>query len=70
MKKDAQRKGNILDLIRNIEVLKTLDHPNLLRLVDFFDEKKAYYLITDICQGGDLLEYISKSGKFIEKDAC
>ena len=43
-----------------IEVLKVCQHPNLLRLYDVFESKDHIYIVTEILEGGDLLNYLNK----------
>jgi len=57
-------------LIENeIEVLKRLDHPNIIKLYEFAQDSKSYYLITELCKGGELFDRISKMKNFNEMDA-
>ena len=32
-----------------IDILKNLDHPNILRLYEVFEDKKYIYLVTEYC---------------------
>ena len=32
-----------------IDILKNLDHPNILKLFEVFEDKKYIYLITELC---------------------
>lgn len=34
-------------LLNEIEILKTLDHPNILKLYEFFQDHKRYFLVTE-----------------------
>ena len=52
-----------------INNLKDLDHPNILKMYEFFEDEKRYYIVTDICKGGELFDEIVARGKFSEKDA-
>jgi calcium-dependent protein kinase len=52
-----------------INILKDLDHPNILKMYEFFEDEKRYYIVTDICKGGELFDEIIARGKFSEKDA-
>lgn len=49
--------------------LKELDHPNILKMYEYFEDEKRYYIITDICNGGDLFEELDTIGNFNEFDA-
>ena len=53
-----------------IDILKNLDHPNILRLYEVFEDKKYIYLVTEYCQGGELFDEIIARGKFNEQDAA
>ena len=53
-----------------INILKDLDHPNILKMYEFFEDEKRYYIVTDICKGGELFDEIVAKGKFGEKDAA
>ena len=50
--------------------LKKLDHPNILKMYEFFEDEKRYYIVTDICKGGELFDEIKELGHFQEKDAA
>ena len=45
-----------------ISVLKSLDHPNIVKLQDVFFGRRSVYLVTDLCKGGELFE-LSNAGK-------
>lgn len=53
-----------------INILKDLDHPNILKMYEFFEDEKRYYIVTDICKGGELFDEIVARGKFTETDAA
>jgi len=53
-----------------INILKDLDHPNILKMYEFFEDEKRYYIVTDICKGGELFDEIVARGKFSERDAA
>lgn len=37
---------------------------------DFFNDAKRYYIVTELCQGGDLYDEIVRRGSFDENDAA
>ena len=49
--------------------LLALDHPNIVKMYEFFEDEKRYYIVTDICKGGELFDEIVARGKFTENDA-
>ena len=53
--------------IRNeIEVLKNIDHPNIMKIFEFFEDEKNIYLINEFCGGGDVANINDKYGLFPE----
>ena len=57
-------------LFNEINNLKDLDHPNILKMYEFFEDEKRYYIVTDICKGGELFDEIIRLGKFSEENAA
>lgn len=55
---------------REIDAMTYLQHENLVALRDFLSDDVNYYLIMDLCQGNELLEYITNNGKLDEKTAA
>lgn len=54
-----------------IDILsKVGDHHNIIKLWEAYTDKKSYYLVMDLCQGGDLFSKIIEDGHFTEKDAA
>lgn len=47
-------------LISEINILKQLDHPNILKLYEFFQDSKRFFLVTELCFGGELFDKISE----------
>lgn len=69
------RKTDALDinsdkLIDEVELLKSLDHPNIAKLYEFFEDSRKYYLVMDHYKGGELFDEIIRRQKFSEQDAA
>ena len=47
--------GEITD---EIEILKNLDHPDIVRIIESFNTKNSYILITEYCEGGELFDQV------------
>jgi len=52
-----------------IDVLQELQHPNIIRLYDVFEEKEYYYLVTEKMMGGELFDRIVQKSYYNEKEA-
>lgn len=64
------REKDIFRTKKEISILKSLDHPNIVKLFETFEDKKQIYIITELCAGGELFEEICKVGNFREREAA
>jgi len=57
--------------LREINMLKKLDHPNIIKLYEVYESKNSIYLIMEKCNGGELfdniIEHITKGKMYSEK---
>jgi len=70
LKKDSLDKEEIDRFMHEIDILRKLDHPNILRLYEFYQDQKRYYLVTELCSGGELFDEITNRAHFEEADAA
>ncbi|KAL4466496.1 hypothetical protein ABPG72_016637 [Tetrahymena utriculariae] len=68
--KNAQDKDQELQLTMEIDILKQLDHPSILKMYEFYQDKKNFYIITEIVKGGELFDKIVDINQFNEVDAA
>ena len=62
--------NNINEILNEVEILKNLDHPNIVKIFEFFIEADGYYIITEYCHGGELFQAIKLKGFFSEDMAA
>lgn len=53
-----------------LNVLRRVQHPNIIQLVEVFESKDKLYMVVDLATGGELFDRIITKGSFIESDAC
>ena len=61
--KIIENSGNMDSLLIEPELLSRLDHPNIIKLKDFFIHAGKLVLVTEYIDGVDLQSYLSKRGK-------
>ena len=52
------------EISNEIKILSRLDHPNIMKIYEFFEDKNNFYIITEYCDEGDLASKMDKEGKF------
>ncbi|CAG9316619.1 unnamed protein product [Blepharisma stoltei] len=55
---------------QEISILKSLDHPNIVRMLEFFEEVKRIYLVMEYCKGGDLFTELLSRPSFDEQKSA
>ena len=62
MKVITKSDGMDSEYIKNeLDILKKLSHPNIVRIYEFYESENDYYLINEFCNGGELYNYINKT---------
>lgn len=47
-----------------------MDHPNIVRVYEFFEDDSAFYLVMEYCSGGELFEEMTNGNNFTEQAAA
>ncbi|XP_014681065.1 PREDICTED: MAP/microtubule affinity-regulating kinase 4-like isoform X2 [Priapulus caudatus] len=57
--RNLRREGKLLQLAR---------HPNIIQIYEVMETENSYYLVTDMCTGGNMMDYICKNKKLEEQE--
>jgi len=57
-------------LFNEINILSTIDHPNIVKMYEFFEDDKRFFIVTEICKGGELFDELMDRGTLSERDAA
>ena len=39
-----------------------MDHPNIIKIHEYFQDKQNYYLVSELLSGGELYEWLNEKG--------
>eukprot|EP00959_Pyramimonas_sp_CCMP1952_P324840 6799459-Pyramimonas_sp.AAC.1 len=53
-------------LKQEIQILKLVDHPNVVKLYEIFEDRDYLYLVFELCAGGSVHDYVHKWGPLKE----
>lgn len=63
-------------VMHEVQMLGKIDHKNCVKLLDFNDngvmkasngaQKNVFYMALELCQGGELFDFIAQTGRFEE----
>jgi|JI9StandDraft_1071089.scaffolds.fasta_scaffold317136_2 serine/threonine-protein kinase ULK/ATG1 len=56
-------------LEQEIQILLTLDHPNIIKCFDVLKTSEECYCFTELCEGGPLAQLIFEKGRLTEEEA-
>lgn len=59
-----------IQLQAEIDILSQLDHPNVLKIIEIFDEEDCIYLVLELLGGGELFDRIVEKENYSEKEAA
>ena len=66
----VSKKMDETEVYKEICIMASLqDHPNIVSIQDFFEDAKAFYIVMDLMEGGDLFKRLKRLKSYSEKDA-
>jgi calcium-dependent protein kinase len=66
-------KKKLVDVKRfadEIAIHRSLDHPNVVRLYEIYEDSRCMYLVMEYCKGGELFDAIVEAGSFNERQTA
>ena len=58
VERNTLTREDIKALETEIEILKQVDHPNVVKLIDVFEDERHYCIVMELMEGGELFEEI------------
>ena len=60
----------LLTMYNEVTILRQIDHPNVIKLYDVYENELYIHLVTEYLEGGELLQRLQNKGTYSEKDAA
>ncbi|XP_051981861.1 serine/threonine-protein kinase SIK2-like [Xyrauchen texanus] len=60
---------NLEKIYREVEIMKLLDHPHIIKLYQVMETKNMLYLVTEYARNGEIFDYLASHGRLSEMDA-
>merc|ERR1712141_698560 len=57
------------EILREVEIMKRLDHPNIIKVLQTFDMPDVYYIVMEYAINGDMYHHLDLTGRMNEKEA-
>lgn len=54
--------GGMVEVERELDILRKLKHPNIVKLKAFYEDLDNYYLVMEFVPGGDLMDFVAANG--------
>ncbi|KAF1952851.1 calcium/calmodulin-dependent protein kinase type 2 [Byssothecium circinans] len=64
--KKAPKTVERANILKEVQIMRQLDHPNIVSLIDFSESRQYYYIILELCPGGELFHQIVRLTYFSE----
>jgi len=68
--RSADKEFHFAQLRSEIEVMKRMDHPNIIKFYEVFENETELYIVMEMCSGGELFDRIKEKGTYSEHDAA
>ena len=69
-KRRIKSKEEYIRINREIEMLKSLNHPNVIKIYKILEDSKTFYIIMEYCQNGELFNRIVQKQHLNENEAA
>uniref|UniRef100_A0A0P6K7L7 non-specific serine/threonine protein kinase n=1 Tax=Heterocephalus glaber TaxID=10181 RepID=A0A0P6K7L7_HETGA len=61
--------SNLEKIYREVQLMKLLNHPNIIRLYQVMETKDMLYIVTEFAKNGEMFDYLTAHGHLSENEA-
>ena len=62
--------ANIQSFKIEVDIAKKLNHPNIVKIFEMWEDSKFFFIVMEYCEGGELLDYIADNYRLSERDSA
>jgi len=62
-------KQDLANVYQEVNILKSLNHDNIIKILDFYEDNKFFYIVLEHAEGGTLFTSIQEKTRYKEKEA-
>ncbi|EGR34699.1 protein kinase domain protein [Ichthyophthirius multifiliis] len=66
----SRLRSNEISFLRELEILRSLDHPYIIKFHEVYVDEMFFYICMEYCEGGELLERITQKKFFKESEVA
>ncbi|CAG9324500.1 unnamed protein product [Blepharisma stoltei] len=67
---EATDDAKISKMMEEVNILKKLDHPNIIKVFEVYQDTRYLCIVTELCTGGELFDRIKEANPFTENQAA
>ncbi|XP_042199789.1 serine/threonine-protein kinase SIK2 [Callorhinchus milii] len=60
---------NLEKIYREVQIMKLLNHPHIIKLYQVMETKNMLYLVTEYAKNGEIFDYLANQGRLSEAEA-
>ncbi|XP_078270192.1 NUAK family SNF1-like kinase 1 isoform X1 [Rhinoraja longicauda] len=68
-KEKVQKELDRIHIQREMEIMSSLNHPNIINIYEVFENKDKIIIVMDYCSNGELYDYVNEHHKLSESEA-
>ena len=61
---------DLMSLETEVDMLLQIDHPNVVKLEEIYEDSNNFYMVLELMTGGELFERIVEKDHYSEKEAA
>ncbi|XP_058152285.1 serine/threonine-protein kinase SIK1 [Dasypus novemcinctus] len=61
--------SNLEKIYREVQIMKLLNHPHIIKLYQVMETKDMLYIVTEFAQNGEMFDYLTSNGHLSEDEA-